>query len=481
VCDPATNKCVACLKDGDCPAGAVCSAKACVPGCTSAHPCGDAGVCDPSTNLCKGCVSDGDCNGPTPRCDTTAGTCVACLPMNDNCSLGSYCAQVAGSWSCQTGCKVDNECQQMAPPDGGASDGGPIDANFDASPVDAARPVDGSASDGGPRPARLACCNHACTDVTKDGLNCGACGTSCMVGQSCCGASCIPTTMDVTNCGGCGVTCAGQHANWACAASACAISSCAMGYADCDKMASDGCESLLATDVNNCGSCGAPCTPTSNAATMGCAGSTCNIATCKPPFADCDKLAPNGCEVNTTGDVNNCSGCGKSCLALANVAAAACTNGNCTNLTCKPPFADCNGIAADGCETNLNTDKNHCGACTKPCGPASCINGQCVNQTLIQTVCGLSNPPSAGFANGIFCSGNCTVNHAQYAQAYCQLAGFTTAVSYTVLTSGSVACIYYNANGNPSAVPTMCSQLILFPTYGLVPGTCDAVTDLVCQ
>src|SRR4051794_2098920 len=48
-CDPARNVCVACLADGDCGAGEVCSpiAKQCVHGCGGGRTCGpDGGVCE---------------------------------------------------------------------------------------------------------------------------------------------------------------------------------------------------------------------------------------------------------------------------------------------------------------------------------------------------------------------------------------------------------------------------------------------------
>ena len=85
------------------------------------------------------------------------------------------------------------------------------------------------------------------------------------------------------------------------------------------------------------------------------------------------------------------------------------------------------------------------------------------------TVCGLSNP------GGIFCGGNCTNNHAQYADAYCVLAGYSSAASYTVLTTGSVTCLYYQ-----TTLPTMCSQVLGPSSYGL-DTACDAIEDLKCQ
>ena len=109
---------------------------------------------------------------------------------------------------------------------------------------------------------------------------------------------------------------------------------------------------------------------------------------------------------------------------------------------CNAGFADCDNNAGNGCEVNTNTDKNNCGGCGKVCmNGNSCSNGACLS-VAVGTVCGKVN------MSGILCGGNCTFNHAQYADAYCVLAGYTKAVSYTVLNMNSVNCLYYNSNGN---------------------------------
>ncbi len=94
----------------------------------------------------------------------------------------------------------------------------------------------------------------------------------------------------------------------------------------------------------------------------------------------------------------------------------------------------------------------------------------CANIALT-TVCSL---PST---SGIFCGGNCTSNHDEYASWYCQLAGFTGALSFDVLTEGVVDCLYYNASTAP--VLSDCSQVIGPTGYGL-DANCDAVTNLIC-
>ncbi len=55
--------------------------------------------------------------------------------------------------------------------------------------------------------------------------------------------------------------------------------------------------------------------------------------------------------VNLASDVNNCGTCGNNCATVAN-ATTVCNGGVC-DYVCNAPFDDCNGSAADGCETNL--------------------------------------------------------------------------------------------------------------------------------
>lgn len=56
-----------------------------------------------------------------------------------------------------------------------------------------------------------------------------------------------------------------------------------------------------------------------------------------------------------------------------------CRAGRCITI-CRPGFANCNGRATDGCETNLGNDVRHCGTCGNACsqlGQTRCLNGRC--------------------------------------------------------------------------------------------------------
>ncbi len=361
-CDPDSNQCVECLKDDNCPSGKVCSQKACVPGCNDMHGCPDGGgAC--TNGMCAACKTDNDCSGQTPRCDTNSGLCVACLPVNDNCPQGFVCNQVNGTYTCAMGCKTAADCP---------------------------------AGDGGAQ--NMACCNQVCVDLNSDGKHCGDCNTDCG-NQACCAGFCSDVTSDLANCGGCGRQCTGGNASWMCAQSMC-VPTCKANFGDCDGNPGNGCETNLLMDVNNCKACGTPCTLAN--ANNACTNGACGIASCKAGYANCNNQAGDGCEIFTDGDANNCGACGNVCN-LAH-AMSGCVAGKCVITGCLAGFSNCNNLDGDGCEAATSSDVNNCGNCGMKCngipnGTPSCVNSGCV------PVC------SAGFrdCNGIYADG-CEAN-----------------------------------------------------------------------
>jgi hypothetical protein len=159
-------------------------------------------------------------------------------------------------------------------------------------------------------------------------------------------------------------------------ANTCTVASCNTGYKDCDLNPANGCEVNVTSSVNNCGTCGHVCPAVPNA-TPGCSSGVCGIGSCNAGYGDCDHNPANGCEVNVTSDVNNCGACGHVC-ALPN-ATPACSSSACRIVACNPGYADCNAIAADGCEVNITQDPNNCGGCGHVCTAGRvCTGGTCV-------------------------------------------------------------------------------------------------------
>jgi YD repeat-containing protein len=167
----------------------------------------------------------------------------------------------------------------------------------------------------------------------------------------------------VSDCGACGNTCEAPNGAPVCNAGVCAIGSCSAGYADCDGQVATGCETELLSNVAACGACGNACATAANGAAS-CVAGACQF-TCDAGFGDCDGSGATGCETALASSVAHCGACGQACSA-AN-ATAACVAGICGVDTCDAGFDDCDQDDANGCETNLGTDSESCGACGFSC------------------------------------------------------------------------------------------------------------------
>ncbi len=150
---------------------------------------------------------------------------------------------------------------------------------------------------------------------------------------------------------------------------------CSSPMADCDGNAANGCETNVQTDPLNCNTCGMRCPVPANAAAT-CTRTGCGIR-CAPSFDNCDGNAANGCETALSSDVANCSACGRACTTRNGT--PACTTGTCTIARCNTGYDNCNGDPLDGCETALLTDPRNCGGCGRPCATGQvCSSGVCV-------------------------------------------------------------------------------------------------------
>lgn len=203
------------------------------------------------------------------------------------------------------------------------------------------------------------------------------------------------------NCGGCNVVCALPNATATCVNGVCTIGSCNVGFANCNGITADGCEVNVLNNVQNCGACNVPC-PNPPNATAGCINGQCVVAGCNPGFANCDGNFANGCETNILTSPNNCGNCGLVCGTPPNSTGSGCSGGNCFILGCVAPFLNCDGIFSNGCEINSSNNVNHCGGCGVVCTPGPHVTSvACVNSACKITGC------QTGWidANGVFADG----------------------------------------------------------------------------
>ena len=74
------------------------------------------------------------------------------------------------------------------------------------------------------------------------------------------------------------------------------------------------------------------------------------ISACSAGFADVNGIEADGCEVNLNTDVRNCGAPGHDLTALPNVGVVACVNGFGHIASCDVNWADANQVLSDGCE-----------------------------------------------------------------------------------------------------------------------------------
>ena len=135
-------------------------------------------------------------------------------------------------------------------------------------------------------------------------------------------------------------------------------------------------------------------------------GGMCIATDCPEGLTTCpSEFGPTyACSVDLRRDQNHCGACGHACITMEPLhMTSRCVDGACELECLSPPrpvhpdfffptsFQNCNGVLDDGCEVDVLSDDENCGACGNAC-PADqhCFEGQC------------------GCPNGLqFCNGAC--------------------------------------------------------------------------
>lgn len=257
-------------------------------------------VFDAQPEVPSRCTTDADCAGMPGMhaCDIPSGRCVGCNTTPDTCPAEQHCDGM--SRTCVAGCRSDEGCTA---PNARCM----LSAHRCVGCLTSADCMLGSL-------CQMNLCTSGC-DSTH----------GCPTGQGCCTGRCINTATDLGNCGGCGDICTVPNGTPQCVGGVCGPATCREPFGNCDGNGANGCEANLETDPENCGGCGRRCPVRPNATPI-CVEGECDFL-CNPNYGDCDRDAPNGCEIDTRTSASHCVVCGHACPTGVACSAVACPFG----------------------------------------------------------------------------------------------------------------------------------------------------------
>jgi formylglycine-generating enzyme required for sulfatase activity len=283
--------------------------------CTVGETCSAAGACEVGRPRdCSGVISVAACQA-NPACDEGVDQCTfvavnaggACTSA-DFCTVNATCDAAGGCAGTPRDCSeepTDLDCQ------------GAAFCNSEEGRCAAPAINNGGACDDGDLCTQTdTCLSGECTSGTP--LACGT-ATACRAA-----GTCDPST------GACtgtaqpdGTSCVIANGFGTCQTGDCRITSCRAGFGDCDGTISNGCETVIDNNVDNCGICGNSC---GESYYLGvCDSGVCPLATGEPDWVYCQSPPRRGdLPVNTDNDPDNCGRCGEVCGALSTCEEGAC-------------------------------------------------------------------------------------------------------------------------------------------------------------
>ena len=105
-----------------------------------------------------------------------------------------------------------------------------------------------------------------------------------------------------------------------------------------------------------------------------CDGGVCTLGFCERDRDDCNLVEADGCEIDLNVDRDNCGVCARDCTSGPQ-SIAACDAGECS-LTCAQGFAHCDNDLDNGCETDTFNDVNNCLGCGTVCSDRPHASGR---------------------------------------------------------------------------------------------------------